>query len=696
MSHRFTILLSAILLAFCGACCFGQARPYVPPPMQVTHYGSSWTMLPVENGKMTFTDGSTKVILRLNPSISLEIAPVKGGPGIASSGSLWTVKTGDRVLTSEDFEGTPVETRGPVATIEIGDRRGLGISGILSIIQTDLHRLSLQLDLSATAKERVQVDFPTLQGMKSKTGDLSYCMPRRGSVISNIPIDLREPYSGRMPLQFMDAYGPDGGVYLLTADQSLTYRYFHLTKDNSGVAMQVEYPEQEIGPGTGFKSAAAIVGFHGGDWHTALEAYKAWVKTWYKPAAPRKDWFRQVFNFRQQFIQWDTSGGDRYFDKNTKKYFFAQGIAEDGKDFGGIDYLHLFDWGASGKWGRCGDYEPWDQLGGEDAFRQAVKQAQDSGVPVGLYIEGYLIDPQSRIAQAHGKDWEMLGADGKPLPFFAPSMNMCSAAVGWQDYLSSVYAGVSRKTGAMGYYCDEMGFAGPDHFCYASDHGHPVPQSPTGPQTELIRKVRAAIGPQAVLYTEETPCDVTTQYQDGSFTYAITSVSDAWSPSHVNLSRFALPDFKTFEIIACDEPIGKDITPVKQIFFNGEGIWLEGPADKWFTPEVLSFISKMHGVMRTYKDCFTSLAPVPLVPTGHKMVFANQFPGNRRILWTLFNANDSAVRGELLAVRHTSGAKYFDAWNNREIKPRVVKDIAYLDLELGPHDIGCVVKESHR
>jgi len=84
------------------------------------------------------------------------------------------------------------------------------------------------------------------------------------------------------------------------------------------------------------------------------------------------------------------------------------------------------------------------------------------------------------------------------------------------------------------------------------------------------------------------------------------------------------------------------------------------------------------------------------VPTGSKNVYANQFPGNRRILWTLYNADSTAAKGELLAVRHTPGAKYFDVWNNREIKPHIVKDVAYLRTEIGPRDIGCIVKESRK
>jgi hypothetical protein len=700
MNYRITILaavclaISAVGMAAEDLAKVGGAKPYTPVARSPKAAFWSMTRSP-DGGRFALSDGLRRVAVNLRP-VSMEIRSEGKSPGITSAGSLWRLRTGDQVLQSDDFEGTIVEARGPVITVEVGDRRGLGISGVLTFSLLDQSGLLVDLELSSRESRRVQINFPTISGIKHSDGKaVSYCFPRRGSVINSIPIELREPYSGLMPLQFMDAYGPSGGVYLLTRDMYTVYRYFLLSKNASGVFLGVEYPEQEIGPSTRSKSVPTVLGFHQGDWHAALDIYKTWVRSWYKPDAPRKDWFRRVFNFRQQFMRFYIPGGEKYYDKATKKYTFAEGIADDAKAFGGVDFLHLFDWGASEKWGRCGDYEPWDEIGGVEAFRAAVKETQDAGIPVGLYIEGYLIDPQSRIAQAHGKEWEILDAQGKPLPFFAPAMNMCSAVTGWQDYLAGVYARVKKETGAMGYYCDEMGFADPSHFCYAPNHGHPVPQPPTPGQRELIRKIRRALGPESALYTEETPCDTSTQHQDGSFTYAISSVRDEWSPSHVNLTRFALPDFKTFEIITCDNPIANQIVPVRQIFFNGEGIWLEGPSDKWFAPEVLDFIRKMHGIMRKYEDCFTSLYPTPLVPTGEKMVFANQFPGKRRILWTLFNANDSAVRGELLAANHSPGAKYYDVWNGREIKPRISNGIAYLNLELAPRDVGCIVKESH-
>ncbi len=78
--------------------------------------------------------------------------------------------------------------------------------------------------------------------------------------------------------------------------------------------------------------------------------------------------------------------------------------------------------------------------------------------------------------------------------------------------------------------------------------------------------------PGVALYSEETPVDVTTQYQDGSFTYAMSTASTTPSSVPLNTVRFALPDFKTIEILYCDKPTGSWATGVRWVFFNGEAI----------------------------------------------------------------------------------------------------------------------------
>lgn len=47
-----------------------------------------------------------------------------------------------------------------------------------------------------------------------------------------------------------------------------------------------------------------------------------------------------------------------------------------------------------------------------DEFRKAV---ETSGIPVGLYIEGYLVDERSNIGKAEKQSWGLLNPDTKML-----------------------------------------------------------------------------------------------------------------------------------------------------------------------------------------------------------------------------------------------------------------------------------------
>ena len=159
----------------------------------------------------------------------------------------------------------------------------------------------------------------------------------------------------------------------------------------------------------------------------------------------------------------------------------------------------------------------------------------------------------------------------------------------------------------------------------------------------------------------------------------------------LNLLRFAIPDFKTFEILVCDKPMASWVTGVHWVFFNGEGIWLEGPAQEWFEPATRAAIRKCHALLREHRDAFAGDTPEALVPTLLDGVFANAFnaPGKRVLV--LYNSHLETVRGEVLRLPHRPGRRYEDAWNGRALRPRIAGGYAYLDLALGPQEPGCVV-----
>jgi hypothetical protein len=207
--------------------------------------------------------------------------------------------------------------------------------------------------------------------------------------------------------------------------------------------------------------------------------------------------------------------------------------------------------------------------------------------------------------------------------------------------------------------------------------------------------VRQALPPECVVYTENFPPDIHTVLQDGSFDYAINyfqTTAHRWMPVPVRLGRFVFPDFKVLQIIVCDLPVGTNEEAVRQVFFNGDGFWLQGEPDFWWQPEALSVLRKCIAILREHADAFASDRCEPLVPTLVGGVFANKFEGKGKTVWTLYNANWRSVSDETLAVPHVSGARYIDAWNGVKLKPRIVGKTAYLRLTLEPHGVGCVVQ----
>lgn len=555
-------------------------------------------------------------------------------------------------------------------------------------------QLDLELKNPSAAAVKAKVAFPVLRGLGpgGNTSELGYCFPSNGAAIATAEIRLERAYSGSFPLQFMDVHHPAaGGVYLMTRDTAGEPKTFWLKKRKT-VDFGVGHPARSLAAGEVWKLPSAVVAAHRGDWHDALAAYRRWLSTWHRPAAPRKKWFCEVFNFRQMFLHpiFNAPGA---FDPAAKKYRFSPMLEEDAKAFGGIDYVHVFDWSADPQRGRVGDYQPWDHLGGVEPFRREIRQMQGAGIRAGLYLEGYLLSPESKTAQARGRSWQMLDAAGKPYTRMGDFIYPCPLDPAWREHLADSCARAVKETGADGIYLDELGF-GWQYPCFNPNHGHATPSNQNRAEAALLRRVRAALPAETALYTEETGTDVNTQYLDGSFTYAVASSRNELNPARVNLLRFALPDFKLFEIIRCDAPLGDDREAVRHVFFNGEGIWLEGPSadPKWFPPATCELIRKTHRILRANREAFCALEPEPLVPTLRKEIYANRFPAGDRTVWTLFNASSQRVKGALLEVAHRPGATYRDLWNDHGLPASIAGGKAVLSLDIGPREVGCVVQ----
>ena len=536
--------------------------------------------------------------------------------------------------------------------------------------------------------------------LSAAAADAWYLVPRRGAAFDNRPCVYRERYCGTFPVQFLDTFCPSRGrgLCLRTEDKACLRKRFLLEKKAGRFTIGVDYPDRPVGPGETLELPLTVVQATDGDWHRGLAAYRTWLRAWHKPLSPRKPWFREIFNFRQRFLH----AHDPLYDHEHGTYHLQRAIDEARAEFGGIEYLHLFDWGTCGPhgriYGRTGDHSPYDFLqGGRRALRKAIAAIRDRGVPVGLYIEGYLLTARGKLGQAHGKQWQLVDRRGQGVWWPGNvEMSICAGVPAWREVQASTYATKVAELGVDGMYIDQFGFANAGKDCWATTHGHPVPSYCVRTERDATRMIRQRIDTVAkgvAIYTEESPVDVTTQLQDGSFTYAMRTTHHTQTRVPLNALRFAVPDFKTIEILYCDKPTGSWATGVRWVFFNGEAIWLEGPAVEWFEPHTRATIRRCHRILRQHKDAFTTLQPVPLVPTQMGGVFANRFPAGRKTVYTLYNARHRTARGEVLRLPHHKGATYYDAWRDRPATVRRDGAHTLLATELGPHGVGCLVVE---
>lgn len=535
-----------------------------------------------------------------------------------------------------------------------------------------------------------------------KPGNQWYMFPCAGAMLSNRPFEKRSRYGGTFPLQFMAAFNPvsDEGVYMRTLETAPgPARDYCMRKTREGMRMWLEYPERELAARQSLRSAVTHIGLAGGDWRTAFGVYRDWLSTWYQPSSPRKRWFRDVFNFRQRFLH---AYGPLY-DTQTGSYDLQRAVVDAEKHFGGLEFMHIFDWGnvpgVGRVYGRVGDHSPFEGTlkGGTNAFREAISGIREQGIRVGLYIEGYLLQEKGRLGRTHGRDWQIITRGGDPLYWpDSTEMMICSHVPAWRDVQAGTYAARVRELGVDGMYLDQFGFANVGKDCWSPKHGHGVPGCTVAGEFGLTRAVRRRLNATkqgTVLYTEEAPCDVNSQLQDGSFSYHVRSCRQHAPLAPFHPLRFAVPSFKTFEILVCDQPTGSWAEGVKWTFFNGEGIWLEGPAEEWFHLGTLTTIRKCHAILREYRAAFACDNPVPLEPTRTPGVFANIFAGEGQTAMTLYNARHRSVKAVVSLPRRAAptSRSVRDAWNEALLSVRKADGRESVVVTLGPRDVGCIV-----
>jgi hypothetical protein len=479
--------------------------------------------------------------------------------------------------------------------------------------------------------------------ISSIASDISYLFPQKLATISSVDQSLSADYGPDFLLQFTDAFAAQArcGAAVIVEDTTGQPKTLNLVKSGTAIFDHTDYVVR-IPPHQTYALPPAHIVLHNGDWHSGFRAYQRWLASWYKPHTAHPAWLQDSFYMRRDY---PVGGSDLLFDETSNRYTFGR-LIQDGKAFGGIDFIDISGWALSNTHGRVGDYPI--ELGGLEDLRSNIATATGDHISTGLYFEGYLIDKNSDVGHAHGAQWQIIGQDGKGLwwPHGSPEMFVCPRIPNWQTYLSERMASTAKETGAHAVYLDEFGCR--DRRCYAPDHGHPVGANMIAGEIGMERRVREALNAagmtSTIVYTECPPVDIAAPFVDGSFTYALPSSAPNAYGVKLNLWRFAFPQVRLWDMVSSGvEPHILSAEDFLYGFWMADGVWLKGRSNTWYGQDILAFLRWARPRLLQHAAAFAGHAE-PLVSSPDSQILINSFRGGGETVYTLFNGSYATKR----------------------------------------------------
>jgi hypothetical protein len=174
-------------------------------------------------------------------------------------------------------------------------------------------------------------------------------------------------------------------------------------------------------------------------------------------------------------------------------------------------------------------------------------------------------------------------------------------------------------------------------------------------------------------------------------------VQGNWSASKenmpvVDLWRFIFPEHRLF-VISRFTTADDRKRIIQRGFFNGMGwvVWQDvfGLALP-FTPDEAALLKKCRTIFREYQSVIWGAQPTPFVPVLNQGVYCNEFQGDVKRVWILYNSTGQRVQGPLLPVTPRPGYRYRNLWQEREI---FFEPGGYLPIDLEPYQVGAVVEQ---
>ncbi len=298
-------------------------------------------------------------------------------------------------------------------------------------------------------------------------------------------------------MQFQAFYGDRDALYLGTHDSKANHKVYLTTAYENFVSYACEnWPGQaEKGGGEYKLPYEAAVGVVNGGWYEAAQLYREWALT-----AP---WSKAGKISERPIPQWlkDT-------DMWLRVEFGYEGIADVCKQareyFDVPTSLHWYKWHEIPYDTLYPDYFPT-----RPGFAEGVKELQSMGFHVMPYINGRIVDPNSKGWNEEGLSKAAArNENGEPYTEVygsqVPLNAMCPYTAGWQDKVAYLTHRLTHECGVNGVYIDQIG-CGHAYLCYDKNHGHPLGGGTywVDGYRKLLDKARAKLPRDRMFTTEE-------------------------------------------------------------------------------------------------------------------------------------------------------------------------------------------------
>lgn len=136
---------------------------------------------------------------------------------------------------------------------------------------------------------------------------------------------------------------------------------------------------------------------------------------------------------------------------------------------------------------------------------------------------------------------------------------------------------------------------------------------------------------------------------------------------------------------------------LQQAFFNGIGF--ESWENIWgiwnqITPRDAEALRRTAMIERALASLLSSPRWKPHFPMQQFGVFASEWPGEAKTLWTIVNRNGYTSAGRQMLIPYKANARYFDLWHGVEIHPEHEGDQSVISFEIEKNGFGAILEVS--